>query len=90
MLYGRLVFRYSLGALIAVAAAAWIGGWGWLLLWIAISLASQAMAYAGMGSIVFWKKDGRLPWPVRIMLAPYMIGARITLHYYCRNLAPYC
>ena len=89
MLYGRLVLRYALGALIAVGAAYWIGGWGWLLLWLAISLASQAMAYAGLGSIVFWKKDGRLPWPVRIVLAPYMIGARITLHYYCRGLAPH-
>ena len=89
MLYGRLVFRYALGALIIVAAAAWIRGWGWLLLWIAVSLAAQAMAYARAGSIVFHKKDGRLSWPVRILLAPYMIGARITLHYYCRGLPPW-
>lgn len=89
MLYGRLVIRYAAGTLLATFAALYIGKWGWLLLWIAISLLSQAMAYAGMGSIIFWKKNGKLPWPVRIILAPYMIGARITLHYYCRNLPPY-
>ena len=59
------------------------------MLWLAISLAAQALAYAGAGAVVFRKRKGRLPWDVRILLAPYMISARITLHYYCRGLAPY-
>jgi hypothetical protein len=89
MLNARIALRYAIGAG-AVTAAAWlIGGYGWLLLWLAVSLAAQALAYAGAGAVVFQKKNGRLPWHVRIVLAPYMICARITLHYYCRNLSPY-
>jgi hypothetical protein len=73
----------------ATAGAWWLGGWGWLLLWLALSLFAQALAYAGWGAMVFRKANGRLPWSVRILLAPYMICARITLHYYCRGFAPY-
>jgi len=74
---------------VTTLAAAWIKGYGWLLLWLAVSLGAQALAYAGLGAVVIRKKDGRLPWTVRILLAPYMISARVTLHYYCRGLAPY-
>ncbi len=89
MLNAKVSLRYAVAAA-AVAVGAWaIGGWGWLLLWLAISLAAQALAYAGWGTAVFQKSRGHLPWAVRILLAPYMICARITLHYYCRGLAPY-
>src|SRR5215471_307635 len=89
MLNAKVSLRYTVAA-IAAAVGAWtLGGWGWLLLWLAISLAAQALAYAGWGTAVFQKSRGHLPWVVRILLAPYMICARITLHYYCRGLAPY-
>lgn len=86
MLNARISMRYAVGAIAAAVGAMWLRGWGWLLLWPALSLAAQAAAYAGAGTIVFWKRNGRLPWPVRILLAPYMIIARITLYYYCRGL----
>src|SRR5215471_13222254 len=89
MLNAKVSLRYTVAA-IAAAVGAWtLGGWGWLLLWLAISLAAQSLAYAGWGTAVFQKSRGHLPWVVRILLAPYMICARITLHYYCRGLAPY-
>ena len=83
----RICLRYAIGAIATAVLAFWIQGWGWLWLWLSLSLAAQAAAYAGAGTIVFWKRNGRLPWAVRILLAPYMICARITLHYYCRGLA---
>ncbi len=83
----RICIRYVIGAIATATAAFWIQGWGWLWLWLSLSLAAQAAAYAGAGTIVFWKRNGRLPWVIRILLAPYMICARITLHYYCRGLA---
>jgi hypothetical protein len=89
MLNATVARRYAIGAVLIAAAAWWIGGWGWLLLWLALSFAAQAFAYAGMGTAVFQKQNGRLPWAVRILLAPYMIVARITLYYYCRGLPPY-
>ena len=89
MLNAKVALRYAIAAIATVVAAWYIGGWGWLLLWLAISLAAQALAYAGANTLVFQKKHGRLPWSVRILFAPYMICARITLHYYCRGLAPY-
>jgi hypothetical protein len=89
MLNGKVALRYAVTAA-AVAVAAWmLGGWGWLLLWLALSLAAQAVAYAGWGTAVFQKSNGKLPWSVRILLAPYMICARVTLYYYCRGLPPY-
>ena len=89
MLNARVAFRYTVAGAAALAGAWWLGGWGWLLLWLAVSLFAQALAYAGLGAVVFRKQNGKLPWSVRILLAPYMICARITLHYYCRGLAPY-
>jgi len=89
MLNAKVSLRYTVAALAACVGAWMLGGWGWLLLWLAVSLAAQALAYAGWGTAVFQKSNGRLPWSVRILLAPYMICARITLHYYCRGLAPY-
>jgi protein-tyrosine phosphatase len=89
MLNRKVAIRYAAGGLAATVGAWWIGGWGYLLLWLAISLFAQALAYAGLGAVVFRKTNGRLPWSVRILLAPYMICARITLHYYCRGFAPF-
>jgi hypothetical protein len=89
MLDTRVAVRYAVAGVGTAVLAEVIGGWGWLLLWLSISLAAQALAYAGWGVTVFRKQDGRLPWGVRILLAPYMICARITLHYYCRGFAPY-
>ena len=89
MLNAKVALRYSIAAAATTAAAVWLRGWGWLLWWLAVSRAAQAGAYAGWGPAVFRKSNGRLPWSVRILLAPYMICARITLHYYCRGYAPY-
>jgi hypothetical protein len=89
MLNARITFRYTLAAAVTAAGAWWLSGWGWILLWLSVSLAAQAIAYAGWSVAVFRKTNGRLPWSVRILLAPYMICARITLHYYCRNLPPH-
>ena len=89
MLNAPVARRYTIGAVLTAAAACVLRGWWWLLMWLAVSLAAQAVAYAGKGAVVFRKHNGRLPWSVRILLAPYMICARITLYYYCRGLAPY-
>src|SRR5262245_57081137 len=89
MLNAKVALRYTVAAAVVITGAWWLRGWGWLLLWLGVSLAAQALAYAGWGAAVFRKDGGRLPWSVRILLAPYMICARVTLHYYCRGLPPY-
>lgn len=89
MLNSRVALRYTIAAVASLVAAVLIRGWGWLLVWLTISLAAQAVAYSGQGVVVFRKRNGRLPWAVRILLAPYMICARITLFYYCRGLTPH-
>ena len=89
MLNGRVALRCTVAGVATAVGAVWLGGWGWLLVWLAVSLFAQALAYAGWGTVVFRKMNGRLPWSVRILLAPYMICARITLHYYCRGFTPY-
>ncbi len=40
-----------------------IGGWGWLLLWPALSFSIVALAYLGSGVKVFGKRrDGTIAW----------------------------
>ncbi|MBI3028243.1 MAG: phosphatase PAP2/dual specificity phosphatase family protein [Candidatus Rokubacteria bacterium] len=79
--------RYALLALGALVLA-W-AGWPWtaLLGWPALALGILALAYAGLGSAIFRKTGGRLPLSARIVLAPYLAGARLSFRYY-RGLGP--
>ena len=61
--------------------AAWLGGWGWVLLWPAVSFALVAAAYAGVGPRVFGKRpDGTLR-PVHLVaLLPFLAFASGVWH----------
>ncbi len=61
--------------------------WSVVLLWPAVALALVAAAYAGCGPGIFEKTDGRLPWPVAILLAPYLQGAHL-FHWFHHRLSP--
>ena len=61
----------------------------WLLLWPALSLALVAAAYGGLGPRVFGKRDGRIPWLRRLLLAPYLAGAHLSLRLQTRARPPF-
>ena len=89
----RIAGFYALGAV--AAAAAWVAlsraGWVWpglLLAWTALALACLALGYARAGAAVLHKRDGAIGWPARWVLAPYLLGARVSAWLHNRGHAP--
>jgi len=81
-----LASRYAAGAALLSALALWLGGWGWLLLWPALSLALVALNYAALGTAGFQKRsDGSMSLAAKLMLTPYLIGAFVNSRLWTRN-----
>lgn len=75
----RLAAYYLLGAVIFGWLAISFQGWMLWILWPSVSLLCVSFAYLGLGKEVFDKSsDGRIGWPSRIVLAPYLIAAWIN------------
>jgi protein-tyrosine phosphatase len=85
----RLALRYGLGALVFLGLAYLLRPAGLILLWGAFALATLSAAYAGTGAAVFNKRDGRIPWPTRLLLAPYYGGAWLSFLWYTRSIPPW-
>src|SRR6185369_5515050 len=85
----RVARLYDAGSAILVLSASGIGHWWWLLLWPAVSLALIAAAYVLGSSSIFRKKDGRLPISTRVVLGPYLFGAKVSRLIYRRNRRPW-
>jgi protein-tyrosine phosphatase/membrane-associated phospholipid phosphatase len=81
----RATLIYGVPALLLTLIAFALRPWGLLLLWPACSLALVAAAYAGAGPQVFRKCDGVIPWAARVLLGPYLLGARISREAYRRT-----
>lgn len=77
---------YAAGAAV-VAVFAWaLSGLAWLLLWPAAALLYVSAAYGAIGPGAFGKRaDGRMPLPVRLLLAPYQIGAWLNSRLWTRK-----
>lgn len=75
MRYGIL---FSLIGAALVAAAVATGGWGWLLLWPALSSLVLAAGYLGAGARVLGKRpDGSINPLALLLLLPFTLYARI-------------
>lgn len=85
----RVGLRYFAGATVLSLLVVVCWPWGALLFWPAISLGIAAAAYLGIGPSVFRKTNGRLHWSARFVLAPYLLGQKISLHYYRRHCQPW-
>ncbi len=78
MKYG-IVFLLVAGILIYYGGL--IGGWGWLLLWPALSFSIVALAYLGSGVKVFGKRrDGTIAWYSLVGLLPYFLFVWAVWH----------
>lgn len=85
----RLATAYAAGSAGLALAAGYIGGGGLLLLWPAGALALVALNYAGLGARGFTMgRDGRMAWPARVLLAPYLAAARLNALCWTRPLPP--
>ena len=84
----RIGLYYAAGAAVALLMSAIFWPWGVLLLWPTIALGIVAIAYFGVGPIIFHKTKGKLPWSTRFVLAPCLLGQYLSLLYYrsqCRS-----
>lgn len=60
-----------------------------LLCWPAFALAMVALAYGGQGERIFQKQHGRMRWPARWALAPYLLAAWVSSRLYTLRVAPH-
>ena len=75
----RIATVYAMGAAFFTFAAFQLGGWQLWLLWPGLSLTLVALNYLGFGAGGFQKRaDGTMPLPTRLLLAPYLLGARMN------------
>jgi protein-tyrosine phosphatase len=78
-LYGRAATAFVVPAVILKGSA-------WVLLWPALALAVVALAYLGFGQRLFGKQpDGRIDWPMRLLLAPYLAAAWLNSRLWTRH-----
>ena len=84
-----LAARYAAGASIAAVIAATAGGAALWLLWVTVALAFVALDYALLGPAGFQKHGGRLSPAVRVLLAPYLVGARVNAWAWTRGHSPF-
>lgn len=82
---GRVGMYYGTGAGALLLIAVGLGGWSYMLLWPAAAFAIVAMGYFRWGSVIFRKRDGRLPLSTRVLLGPVLVGHWISLIYYARQ-----
>jgi protein-tyrosine phosphatase len=54
-----------------------------------IAFGIVAIAYFGLGPIVFHKTKGKLPWSTRFVLAPCLLGQYLSLLYYRSQCRPW-
>lgn len=80
-----LVAYYACGGMMFFAVAWWQWDLFHFLLWPAAALTVIAIAYAGVGTAIFLKFEGRLSLCSRIALAPYLLGAYISYRFYTRT-----
>jgi protein-tyrosine phosphatase/membrane-associated phospholipid phosphatase len=85
----RVGFYYAAGGVILVLLVVWLWPLGALLLWPAISLGLSAGAYYGLGPAIFRKSEGQIHWSARLVLAPCLLGQRLSLLYYQRQCRPW-
>jgi protein-tyrosine phosphatase len=82
----RLAKLYALGAVAVCASAIAVGGAALWAIWIGVSLALVAVAYAALGASAFRKgKDGRLSVAAQWLFAPYLAGAWINSRLWTRG-----
>jgi protein-tyrosine phosphatase len=77
--------RYAAGGLACSQLARLAWPWTLVFVWPAFVFGVAAFGYAGFGAGIYRKRDGRLTWPTKILLAPLLFGQWLSLRYYRRQ-----
>ena len=80
----QLAARYAAASAVFALPALAGGAWLWSL-WVSLSLALLSLIHLGPGSAGFQKMHGRHSVAVRMLLAPYLLAARINPRLWSRR-----
>ena len=81
-----LAMRYLAGSILFSATGILLPG-AFILIWPGMALCLIALGYTGFGGTIFQKNThGHLSLPARILLLPYLLGARMSMHGFMRNI----
>jgi protein-tyrosine phosphatase len=81
-----LAARYAIAAVALAVLAVVINGAALWLLWPTVALLAVAAAYLGFGPTLFAKSDdGCLDWTTRLLLLPYLLGAKMNAYLWTRR-----
>jgi len=85
----RVALWYGGGALVCAGLVTLLWPWGLALAWPALALGIVSAAYLGMWPGIFLKRHGRIPWPARLVLGPYLLGLWLSRWYFARQRFQY-
>ncbi|WP_312816336.1 phosphatase PAP2/dual specificity phosphatase family protein [Atlantibacter subterraneus] len=82
----RLAMRYASGG-VGLLVASLCFPYCYVLYWPALSLCLVAAGYGGIGPAIFQKNThGEMTFSARIVLLPYLLGARLSRQWFSRRL----
>jgi protein-tyrosine phosphatase len=81
----RVGAYYGVGSLVTLVCASLALPWTGVLVWPSAALFIVMTAYYGRGPGVFRKTEGRLPFAVRFVFGPVLLGHQLSLRWYRRR-----
>jgi membrane-associated phospholipid phosphatase/predicted protein tyrosine phosphatase len=85
----RIALYYAAGSAILTWLSLTLLPWSYAMVWPAFSMALVAAGYVIVGPEVFRKQQGAHPWTTWVLLAPVLLGQRLSLVYYARKCRAY-
>lgn len=86
----RVALRYAIGAIVFAIVAIFAGAWAIVPGWIALALLIMAITYMWLGPRVYAKRNGRIPWWVRVLLWPHVLGLFVFRQWQFRRMNHAC
>ncbi len=85
----RIGLYYAAGAVLLILGMVLAGPWGLPLAWPALSMSIVAAGYVWLGPAIYGKRNGRISFLSRIVLAPTLVGQYLSLLHYRRQCRPW-
>jgi protein-tyrosine phosphatase/membrane-associated phospholipid phosphatase len=84
----RVGIYYAIGAVVFASLALVVRPFSYVLVLPAVALAISAAGYVALGSNIFRKRGGAIPFSTWFVLWPVLIGQRVSLSFYARQCRP--
>ncbi len=85
----RIGLYYATASLVFFGIAWFCGGWFSVFFWPALSLVFTALAYWVERPLLLQKRNGKITWFSKLLLAPILFGQKLSLLYYAQQARPW-